>query len=154
LAGCRHRILAVVEQIAGVLDGLAFALVHDVDDDRLEEQEAERGELDFKRQTLRAPQTLVGPEANVAILVVIQILEKIRQIVAGRLERLGRQRLGAAVDVGKVETFGWWGRGRRASGALAHQSSPLGLCRHPPAAQDSAAFEISQHYGSVVGMIR
>ena len=75
------------------------------------EQEAERRELDFERQPGSAPQTLFGPEANIAVLVIIQILEKIGQGVGHRLERLGRQHLGAAVDIGEIEALGRWGRG-------------------------------------------
>jgi hypothetical protein len=57
--------------------------------DPLEEQEPQRRELDLERQCLVAPQTLFRPEADVAVLVVIQMLEKIGQRVVLRVETVG-----------------------------------------------------------------
>ena len=74
----------------------------------------------------------VSPEANIPVLVVVQVLEKIGQAVAGRLERLGRQHFGAAAHIGEIEALG---RRRRRRGGF--RGSGRAQTRHWTGADDA-----------------
>ena len=66
-------VVAIVEQIGVVFDRLAGSVINHIDRHLTIEQKSHRGKLDFKRQSGIPPQAFIRPEADVAVLVVIQI---------------------------------------------------------------------------------
>ena len=78
---------AEIEQARRIGDGRRHAVAHDVDDHRPLEIEAEVKELKLEQASRRLEERLVGPEADVAPTVEIEIGDRCRKLRRRRVER-------------------------------------------------------------------
>ena len=100
---CPVELVATVVEGGRVESNLADLFTHDlVDPHRLIENAAQMEELNLKGQLLRTPQRLGSIEANIARLVVRQVLQRLRQDERCFGIRPIGQLARAAIDVDKA----------------------------------------------------